>query len=135
MKKHLEVVAALIEREDGKVLLAQRMPHARFADQWEMPGGKVEEGETREEAIAREMKEELGITCEVGECLGSFDDEDATLHITVHLFSVRRWTGEIRNLECQDHVFVSPEKALTFDLAPVDVKMAEALWSSVAKKA
>ena len=125
-KKHLDVIAAMIEK-DGKVLLCQRRIGDHFGGLWEFPGGKLEEGETHEEGVAREMKEELGINCDVGECVGIFEDDIPTLHIKVWLHRVTRWTGEIKDIECQDHVFVTLAQAMKFDLAPVDRKMVAAM--------
>ena len=60
MQKIIDVVAAIIER-DGKILLAQRPPHADQPGLWEFAGGKVEHGESQPQALARELEEELAI--------------------------------------------------------------------------
>ena len=62
----ITVVAAVIERE-GKILVGQRQNHDTHPGKWEFPGGKVERGETPAEALARELREELGIEAEIGE--------------------------------------------------------------------
>ncbi|HEY4220971.1 MAG TPA: (deoxy)nucleoside triphosphate pyrophosphohydrolase [Myxococcota bacterium] len=64
-KKNLRVVAALI-RQDGKVLLTQRKPGKHLGLSWEFPGGKVEAGESDEQALVRELREELGVAVTVG---------------------------------------------------------------------
>ena len=64
-KKHMRVVAALI-RAEGRVLLTQRKPGKHLGMSWEFPGGKVEEGETDDQALMRELREELGVTVVVG---------------------------------------------------------------------
>jgi 8-oxo-dGTP diphosphatase len=61
------VVAAVIAREDGRLLMARRPPQAHLAGLWEFPGGTVEEGEDAETALRRELEEELGVAAEVGE--------------------------------------------------------------------
>lgn len=68
------IVAAGVVIEDGRVLLAQRKPGAHLAGAWELPGGKVEEGEDPREALRRELAEELGIDVQVGEVI------DVTFH-------------------------------------------------------
>ena len=63
------VVAAVIEREDRRLLIGQRQRHDTSPLKWEFPGGKVEEGETPEAALARELREELGVTLrKCGDC-------------------------------------------------------------------
>ena len=64
----LEVVAAVIE-SDGRILACRRRPEKDAGGKWEFPGGKVEAGETHEQALAREIREELGVEIEVGELL------------------------------------------------------------------
>lgn len=68
MSARMVVVAAVIER-DGAFLVTLRRPGTHLADHWEFPGGKVEPSETHIDALRRELREELGITAEVGECL------------------------------------------------------------------
>lgn len=60
----LEVVAGILRNEAGDILLAQRLPHKQHGGLWEFPGGKIEPGESRADAIRRELKEELGIDVE-----------------------------------------------------------------------
>lgn len=66
-ERRFRVVAALI-RQDGKVLLTQRWPGKHLGLTWEFPGGKVESGETDEEALKRELQEELGVDVRIGTC-------------------------------------------------------------------
>ncbi len=65
-QKKIHVVGAVFER-DGRILAAQRGPHSSMAGYWEFPGGKIEPGETPQEALARELREELLADAEVGE--------------------------------------------------------------------
>lgn len=126
MKKHLDVVAALIEKDD-KVLLCQRNDHDAFGGLWEFPGGKLESNETYQEGVAREMKEELGIDCEVGDFVGEFSDEDKTLHIDIFLYRVIKYKNKIRCLDCKGFRWVTLEQASELDLAPADVKIVKYL--------
>ena len=80
----LTVVAGIIER-DGLILIAQRKPGDRLAHQWEFPGGKVEPGETPEQALVRELREEFAVETEVGAYVGR--SVFAYEHVTVELLA------------------------------------------------
>jgi len=82
----VRVVAGAVER-NGQVLLALRGPHTRNAGLWELPGGKVEPGETDAEALVRELQEELGVEVRVGERLGAC--EHAYAHAAILLVGYR----------------------------------------------
>ena len=115
----LEVVAAYI-RKDGQVLLCQRGPQKSRALQWEFPGGKVEPGETKAEALIRECTEELAVTPEVGAELADvrFDYPDVSIHLTLLEAVIRE--GSPRKSEHADLRWVSPAAFERFDLCPAD---------------
>ncbi|ROP48703.1 MULTISPECIES: (deoxy)nucleoside triphosphate pyrophosphohydrolase [unclassified Rathayibacter] len=81
----LEVVAAVIE-SDGRILACRRRPEKDAGGKWEFPGGKVEAGETHEQALAREIREELGVDIEVGELLTVDDTAGSTRVIRLSCF-------------------------------------------------
>ena len=90
----LVVAAALID-PDGRVLIAERPPGKAMAGLWEFPGGKIEQGETPEEALIRELDEELGITVKAA-CLAPFtfaSHSYAQFHLLMPLYLCRRWEG------------------------------------------
>ncbi|CAI08448.1 Nudix family hydrolase [Aromatoleum aromaticum] len=99
MKKRVEVAAGVITRPDGSFLLGQRAPDTFYPGYWEFPGGKVEAGETAEQALVRELDEELGIrvTCIRPWITREHRYEHA--HVRLHFFEVTAWDGEIN-----DHV-------------------------------
>jgi len=99
MKKRVEVAAGVITRPDGSFLLGQRAPDTFYPGYWEFPGGKVEAGETAEQALVRELDEELGIrvTCIRPWITREHRYEHA--HVRLHFFEVTAWEGEIN-----DHV-------------------------------
>lgn len=99
MKKRVEVAAGVITRPDGSFLLGQRAPDTFYPGYWEFPGGKVEAGETAEQALVRELDEELGIrvTCIRPWIMREHRYEHA--HVRLHFFEVTSWEGEIN-----DHV-------------------------------
>ncbi|WP_244231680.1 (deoxy)nucleoside triphosphate pyrophosphohydrolase [Rathayibacter sp. VKM Ac-2804] len=81
----LDVVAAVIE-SDGRILACRRRPEKDAGGKWEFPGGKVEAGETHEQALAREIREELGVEIEVGELLTVDDTAGSTRVIRLSCF-------------------------------------------------
>src|ERR1700740_1819731 len=102
-KSLLLVAACALVDVDGRVLIAQRPEGKQLAGLWEFPGGKVEPGETPEEALVRELKEELDI--EVAQaCLSPFVFTSFTyesFHLLMPLWLCRRWSGSVQALEHQ----------------------------------
>ena len=96
MTKTIQVVAAVLFWE-GKVLAVQRAEHERdyVSWKWEFPGGKVEVGESREEALVREIREELSVDIEVSEFLMTVEHTYPDFHLTMHVFKCALDQGEI----------------------------------------
>lgn len=82
--KKIEVVAAIIIR-DGKVFATQR-GYGEWKDWWEFPGGKIEDGECPQEALVREIREELDAEIEVGELIETVEWDYPAFHLTMHCF-------------------------------------------------
>ncbi len=97
----VEVVAAVIERPDGRFLLAQRPAGKVYAGYWEFPGGKVEPGEPLAVALARELHEELGIEVEAAHPWIVRSYAYAHAHVRLNFFRVRAWNGEPHGREAQ----------------------------------
>ena len=115
----IRVTAAVIER-DGRVLIARRRSGDRFGGVWEFPGGKLEPGETPEEGLRREIDEELGLTIEVGACLGTFPFVSADWSIELIAFRAG-WTGGTMVLrEHDDARWVEPSEMEGFAFAEPD---------------
>ncbi|MCR5625197.1 MAG: (deoxy)nucleoside triphosphate pyrophosphohydrolase [Lachnospiraceae bacterium] len=95
--RHIEVVAAVI-RHDNRIFATQR-GYGEFKDKWEFPGGKLEEGEKPEDALVREIKEELATDIEVGEHIVTVDTDYPTFHITMHVYWCEVLNGELTLLE------------------------------------
>ena len=87
-KAPIDVAVGILMKENGDVLLAQRPAGKPYEGYWEFPGGKVETGETVEEALKREFMEELGITV-------------PHAHVRLHFFIIRRWAGYPQSRESQ----------------------------------
>lgn len=89
---------AAVLTEGGRVLICQRRDDQPFARQWEFPGGKVEAGETRQEALVRELREELGIAAEIGRELATVRHQYAEgLFVELHFFAVVSYREPIEN--------------------------------------
>ena len=117
----LVVAAALID-PDGRVLIAKRPPGKVMAGLWEFPGGKIEDGETPEDTVIRELREELGITV-TKPCLAplSFTSHNyREFHILMPLFVCRRWEGSPVPIEAQQLKWVRPNRLRDFPMPPAD---------------
>ncbi|MCW2245881.1 8-oxo-dGTP diphosphatase [Azospirillum fermentarium] len=124
-KRVLFVVAVALVDVDGRVLLAQRPPGKELAGLWEFPGGKVDEGETPEAALVRELKEELDIDT-AASCLAPFtfaSHSYETFHLFMPLYVCRVWNGEIRPLEGQTLAWVTPNRMGDYPMPPADVPL------------
>ena len=120
----LVVAAALFDRE-GRILLAQRPPGKQLAGLWEFPGGKLEDGETPEAALVRELREELSI--EVNEndlkplTFASFAYPD--FHLMMPLYGCESWSGEISPREGQAIAWVEKHRLKTYPAPPADIPL------------
>jgi len=115
---------ALIDRE-GRVLLAQRPEGKPMAGLWEFPGGKVEQGETPEQTLIRELQEELGIDTWAS-CLApltfashAYDD----FHLLMPLFACRKWAGIPVSREGQSLKWVRPADLRTYPMPAADIPL------------
>lgn len=120
MSGSLQVTCALISR-DSKLLLARRAD----SGQWELPGGKQKSGESLEQCLAREIKEELGVAVAVGEKLGLEGFSSGGRAISLHCFACRVLRGSPRALEHLEIRWLEPEQALEMDLCPADRSLLE----------
>lgn len=120
-------VTAAVMVSEGAVLLARRPQGDRLVGHWELPGGKIEPGETAEECLARELAEECGIEASVGELFA--ESMHRYPHIAVHLlaFWVHTWTGEFE-LHAHDAIrWVALGDLDGLTLAPADIPILERL--------
>ena len=93
-----QVVAAIIVNTADEILICQRTTEQSHPLQWEFPGGKIEPGEGPEQALARELKEELGIAAKIGELLAHHSHRYSDSHsVEVQFFVVREFRGKIQN--------------------------------------
>ena len=122
MKIVLVAAVALIDR-DGRVLLAQRPEGKSMAGLWEFPGGKVEDGETPEIALIRELEEELGVntweSCLAPLTFASHTYDD--FHLLMPLYACRKWEGTPQAREGQTLAWVRKQALRDYEMPPADV--------------
>jgi 8-oxo-dGTP diphosphatase len=121
-RKLVLVAACALIDVDGRVLLAQRPPGKTLAGLWEFPGGKVEPGETPEETLIRELREEIGIETKTA-CLAPLTFAShtyETFHLLMPLYVCRRYEGIARPLEGQALKWVRPRDMRDYPMPPAD---------------
>ena len=114
-------------RQNGMVLITKRPAGSHLAGYWEFPGGKQEVGETLEECLEREMKEELGVDVRAGKRLLSVDHEYENRIISLYLFQCTHLNGEFKPLACEEIRWVQPEDLTQYRFPPPDEKIIELL--------
>ncbi|WP_296099552.1 8-oxo-dGTP diphosphatase MutT [uncultured Agrobacterium sp.] len=122
VKKILLVAACALLDQDGRILLAQRPQGKSLAGLWEFPGGKVEQGETPEETLVRELDEELGITTKIA-CLAPLTFAShtyETFHLLMPLYVCRRYEGIPHGREGQNVKWVKPQALRDYPMPPAD---------------
>ena len=126
-KELIRVVAAEIERE-GSFLITQRREKASFPLLWEFPSGRVEEGESDEKALCRELKERLGVDTEVGECtmFVKHDYPEYVLHFYVYQCSLSS-DADLKSLKVKDWRWVHPGEMESYPFPPADAETIKAL--------
>jgi 8-oxo-dGTP diphosphatase len=124
MKRVLVAAVALID-PDGRVLLAKRPEGKSLAGLWEFPGGKVEINERPEEALIRELQEELGIdveeSCIAPLTFASHSYEE--FHLLMPLYVCRRWKGLVQALEGQELKWVRAKDLRNYPMPPADLPL------------
>lgn len=120
----VEVVAALIWK-NGKFMICRRPAHKARGLLWEFVGGKVEPGETKEQALVRECREELAVTVAVQDEFMSLVHEypDITIHLTVFNASIAEGVPQL--LEHNDIRWIPPKEIKNYDFCPADNKILE----------
>ena len=127
------VVAAALIGDGGRVLLQRRAAGRAMAGLWEFPGGKVEEGETPEAALTRELQEELGIGVEVSDLApaGFASAPNGDRHMILLLYLCRSWRGEPRALDASALLWARPAEMRGLAMPPADVPLVEFLETLV----
>lgn len=116
-------VAAAILVKDNRILIAKRSAKDKFANKWEFPGGKIEEGETPEECLKRELKEELDIEVVIGDFFAesNYPYENGVINLLTFWTC---WVGrEIKLLEHAEYRWVAVSELVNYDFLPADIPL------------
>ncbi len=125
MMKTIEVVAAIIL--DGDKIFATQRGYGDFKDSWEFPGGKLEDGETREEALLREIREELDTEIGIKEHLITVDYDYPNFHLTLHCYICEVIHGELKLLEHEACRWLNRNELDSLSWLPADISVLEKL--------
>ena len=120
-RKSIEVVAAVIE--DGGRIFATQRGYGEFKDMWEFPGGKVEAGESREEALRREIREELDTEIAVGKLLCTVEYDYPSFHLTMHCYLCSVVSGALVLKEHESARWLPAEALESVDWLPADLQI------------
>lgn len=134
IKKTVHVVAAIIENENNEILCALRGPEMTLPNYWEFPGGKIEEGETKEQAIKREIKEELGCTIKVYEPVEDTTYEYDKVIVRLETFMAKVISGTPVISEHAKIKWVTREELPALNWAPADIPAIEKLTTIITNK-
>ncbi len=125
--RSIHVVAAVITDARGRILLNRRTGNSDMAGLWEFPGGKREPGESSEQALVRELREELGIEAEVGEWVMEVPQLYPDKRLRLEVRMVRQWKGTARGREGQAITWVNADKLGRYSMPPADLPVVAAL--------
>lgn len=123
--KTIEVVAAIMKKEN-KIFITRRAS-GDFADMWEFPGGKIEKLESREEALIREIKEELELDIDVLEFLITIDYDYSNFHLTMHCFICEISGGKLNLNAHNDSKWITLDELDEPEWVPADILVVEAI--------
>jgi 8-oxo-dGTP diphosphatase len=119
------IVAAAVVIEDRRVLLTRRHQHQHLGGLWEFPGGKLEKGESPEEALVRECREECGIEVAVHEVLDVTHHRYPEREVLLLFYRCELCEGPVRHLQVADHAWVAPGDLGRYALPPADQRVVE----------
>jgi 8-oxo-dGTP diphosphatase len=123
----VRVVAGALYDAQGRVLIAERLPGKHMAGRWEFPGGKIQPGESEHAALARELREELGVEVSSAHPLLMLRHDYAERRVEVSMWIVERYAGEPRGLDGQKLKWVVPARLPDEDVLEADRPFIEAL--------
>ena len=123
--KTINVVAAVIKDQDK--IFSTKRGYGEFINMWEFPGGKIEEGETKEEALIREIKEELEVSISVDSFLTTVEYDYPNFHLTMHCYLCTILDGTINLVEHSDAKWLDLKHIDTVNWLPADIAVVDKL--------
>lgn len=127
--KNIHVSAAIIMK-DNKIFVTQR-GYGEFKDWWEFPGGKIEEGETPEECLKREIKEELKADINIDKYLCTVEYDYPNFHLKMECFICSLIDGHLELVEAEDAKFITKDQLENIDFLPADLLVVKELKKSI----
>ena len=133
--KTIKVVAAVIcdSLENTTKIFATARGYGEFKGKWEFPGGKLEAGETSQQALIREIQEELDVKIEVGELIDTIEYDYPTFHLSMDCFLCVVVDGEIILKEAEAARWLDKDELYSVDWLPADIALIEKLQNSLLK--
>ena len=132
--KIIRVVAAVIQRKQNgsKQIFATQRGYGEFKGGWEFPGGKIEPGETPQEALKREIREELASEISVGELIDTVEFDYPTFHLSMDCFWCQLIRGNLELLEAAEARWLTKETLKSVDWLPADSGLIEKIEKALA---
>lgn len=124
--KYVRVVAAVIRDKDK--IFATARGYGEFKGWWEFPGGKIEKGETPQQALVREIKEELSATIEVGELIDTIEYDYPTFHLSMDCFWCKIKAGELTLKEAQEAKWLTKDELHSVKWLPADILLVDMIY-------
>ena len=122
-------VVAVIKNEN--MIFATARGYGEFKGQWEFPGGKIEAGETPQEALVREIKEELETTIQVGDLIDTIEYDYPTFHLSMDCYWCDVVEGELKLLEAESARWLSKEELYDVKWLPADILLIEKIMKNL----
>jgi len=131
--KHIHVVAAVIHDSRGRIFATQR-GYGRWKDYWEFPGGKIEEGETPEEALKREIREELETDIEIEHLIDTIEYDYPDFHLSMRCYSCHILSGQLTLKEHEAARWLTKEQLNSLNWLPADISLINGISKQVDTK-